>query len=77
MKYAHIVDGKIEGWTRWPNDTSASPIDEKSKEWKDFEKAQKDKEDKRGRHSHITLANLLDELEDRFPGFIQSVTDRG
>ena len=74
--YPIIRNGKITGTTSMPNETSSVPIDKDSKEWKDYEKEQADKRSKRLEYSGISMNKILDELEYRFPGFIDAVKNR-
>ena len=76
MRYALIRGGIITGSTSQPNETSSTPVDENSKEWKDYEKEKDDKKAKKEKHSDVSLHQVLDELEARFPGFIESARAR-
>ena len=76
MSYAIIKDGKIVGESSRPNETSSDTVDKNSKEWKDYDKEQDDKKAKRDKHSDISMDQVIDELEARFPGFAASARAR-
>ena len=76
MRYPLIRGGVITGFTSKPNETSSTPIDEKSKEWKDYEKEQDEEKAEKEKYSDVSFNQILDELEARFPGFIASARGR-
>ena len=81
MKYARIREGKITGWTRWPNKQSSTPIDDTSQEWLDYI-AERDRTPTPAERVNSRLLSdpvfraVVQEIESRIPGFIDAAKAR-
>jgi hypothetical protein len=79
MKYAVRENGQIVGWSRWPNSTSKTPVDEQGAEWLAFlaskRVSEQDTFDSKLLSEPVFKA-LIDEIESTNPGFRTRVRNR-
>lgn len=71
-KYPYRINGKLTGWSRWPNKQSSTPIDQTSQEWLDFidpPARSRDEIFEARFNRDPAIKALIDQLEEEIPGF--------
>ena len=75
-RYAKIVKGEVVGTTRWPHPDHPVKVRDDDPRLKAFHDRKAEAQAHRDRHTGVLFADLLDELEERLPGFIEAVKAR-